>query len=470
MQVIIAGCGRVGSQLALLLSQEGHNVVVIDRDPNAFKRLEMSFNGVTLTGMAFDEALLREAGIEGAGAFAAITNYDNTNLMAAEIASGIFGVPLVTARVYNPDKEMTYRTMGIDYICGSTVLAEIFHRAVIAGGSMVHADWGGGLQVLEVEIGPDREGLAIKDLRSPGSGRLLALMRGERPVFFSRDTQLTQGDRLVLAAETSDRAFMDKIMPVGLRRSLPGRDAGKDAMPESRRSRQGWRVIVAGCGRVGAQLSEMLSLDGFQVTVIDRDRGAFDRLSKSFQGDALAGVAFDLDTLEEAGIGDADVFAATTNYDNTNLMAAEVARSIYGTRNVFARLYNPDKEQTFQALDIDYICGTTILAEQFMQRIASDRMKILAWTANNRVLLVEFTCPARFAAKPVGKLEREELLRVGLVSHQGRTEVATKATTMYRGDKIVAAVLAGRLHRVRRMMETGWTLGMKARRAGSAAY
>lgn len=455
--------------MALLLSNEGHNVVIIDRDAEAFHRLGMSFNGVTLTGMAFDEALLKEAGIESAGAFIAITNYDNTNLMAAEIAAGIFGVPLVTARVYNPDKEPTYRTMGIDYICGSTVLAEIFHRAVTAGGIMVHADWGGGLQVLEVEVGPEKEGVPVSDLRSPGKGRLLALMRGERPVFFSRDTRLARGDRLVLAAETSDRRYVEKVMPAGLRRSQQRGSTGGAAAAETSRGRQGWRVIVAGCGRVGAQLSEMLSLDGFQVTVIDRDRNAFERLSKTFQGEALEGVAFDLETLEKAGIREADVFAATTNYDNTNLMAAEVARRIYGVRNVFARLYNPDKEQTFQALDIDYICGTIILAEQFMQRIVKDRMKTLAWTANNNVLLVEFACPPRFSAKQVSKLEREELLRVGLVSHQGQAVVATKGTMMHRGDSIVAAVIAGRETRVRRMVGGGRAFGTKAKREGAAA-
>ncbi|RJP32591.1 MAG: TrkA family potassium uptake protein [Actinobacteria bacterium] len=153
------------------------------------------------------------------------------------------------------------------------------------------------------------------------------------------------------------------------------------------------QVIIAGCGRVGSQLALLLSSEGHNVVVIDRDPQAFHRLEMSFNGATLTGVAFDLDVLEEAGIRDADVFAALTNYDNTNLMAAEVARGIYGVENVAARLYNPDKEKTFQALDIDYICGTTILAEQFMQRIVRDRLKVLAWTANNRVLLVEFACP-----------------------------------------------------------------------------
>ena len=469
MQVIIAGCGRVGSQLALLLSNEGHNVVIIDRDAQAFHRLGMSFNGVTLTGIAFDEALLKEAGIESTDAFVAITNYDNTNLMAAEVAASIFGVPMVTARVYNPDKEATYRTMGIDYICGSTVLAEIFHRAVTARGTLVHADFGGGLQVLEVEVGADREGMAVSDLRSPGDGRLLALKRGGLPVFFSRDTRLARGDRLILAAETSNRRYMEKIMAAGLGRPMRSGVAGGPAAVETRRGRQGWRVIVAGCGRVGAQLSEMLSLDGFQVTVIDKGRNSFDRLSKTFQGEAHEGVAFDLETLERAGIEEADVFAALTNYDNTNLMAAEVARSIYDTGKVFARLFNPDKDKTFQALDIDYICGTVILAEQFMQRLVSDRMKILAWAANNQVLLAEFECPHRFSGKQVSKLEREELLRVGLVSHQGRTAVATKGTTMHRGDRIIAAVLAGRERRVRRMVEGGQAFRIRAKREGMAA-
>ena len=452
MQVIIAGCGRVGSQLALFLSHEGHNVVVIDKDPKAFQRLEMSFNGATLTGMAFDEGLLQEAGIKDADAFAALTNYDNTNLMAAEIATGIFGVPRVTARVYNPDKELTYRTMGIDYIIGSTMMAEIFHRAVTAGGVMQHVDRGGGLQVVEVETGPENEGLKVSDLRSPGIGRLMVMMRAERPVYFSRDIRFLSGDRLVLAVDASERTYLERIAPTGLRRFRLRGDRGERGSAESRGGRKEWRVIVAGCGRVGAQLSEMLSLDGFHVAVIDRDGNAYKRLSKSFQGEVLTGMAFDLGTLEDAGIEEADVFASLTNYDNTNLMAAEVARGIFGVGKVISRLYNPDKEQTFQALDIEYICGTTVLAEQFMQKIAGQRLNILAWTANNRVLLVEFDCPGRFGGKPVRKLEREEMLRVGLVTHEGRTEVATQGTVLHKGDKVVAAVLAQRLQKVRRMV------------------
>jgi trk system potassium uptake protein TrkA len=375
--------------------------------------------------------------------------------MAAEIAAGIFGVPQVTARVYNPDKEATYRTMGIDYICGSTVMAEIFHRAVTAGGVMLQADRGGGLQVLEVEVGEETEGSKVSDLRSHGKSRLMAMMRGERPVFFSRDTRLLLGDRLLLAVDLSDRSYIERLVPAALRRFRQRGDVREAGLEEGAKGKGEWRVIVAGCGRVGAQLSEMLSLDGFHVRVIDRDPGAFGRLSKSFQGDVFSGMAFDLDMLEQAGIQEADVFAALTNYDNTNLMAAEVARKIYGVGKVISRLYNPDKEQTFQALDIDYVCGTTVLAEQFMQRIVRKRLNILAWTANNRVLLVEFECPGRFNGKPVSKLEGEELLRIGMVGNEKGTEIATHETILHRGDKLVAAVLAGRLNKVIKIAEPG---------------
>ncbi len=448
MRAVIAGCGRVGSQVAQALSLEGHNVVVIDRDPRAFERLGVSFNGETMAGIAFDEKLLRQAGIEEADAFAALTNYDNTNLMAAEIAAGIFGVPRVTARVYNPDKELTYRTMGIDYICGSTIIADIFHRFVTAGGMMTHADWPGGVRVVELEAGSAVGGLDIKGLRAPGAARLMALVRGDKPLFFSRDTRILPGDHLIMAVNAGDRAYLERIAPLTREAGAPG------ARPF--RARGSWRVIVAGCGRVGAQLSEILSLDGYRVTVIDRDRGSFERLSKSFQGDVVKGYAFDLDVLERAGIGKADVFAALTNYDNTNLMAAEVARRIFGVERVVSRLYNPDKEKTFQALDINYLCGTTILAERFMQRMVPDRLSIIAWTANNRVLVTEFSCPARLAGRTVGWLEREELLRVGLIGRGGAMRPADREEALEEGDRVVAAVLAERVNRVRKMTGEGW--------------
>ncbi|MFA5338299.1 MAG: NAD-binding protein [Candidatus Omnitrophota bacterium] len=98
MYVIIVGCGRVGSELAKLLSNEGHDVVVIDKSPSSFDRLGGTFNGITLVGNGFDQDLLKSAGIEKADAFCTVTNGDNTNLISAQVAKKIFNVPKVIAR------------------------------------------------------------------------------------------------------------------------------------------------------------------------------------------------------------------------------------------------------------------------------------------------------------------------------------------------------------------------------------
>ena len=122
MKVVILGCGRVGSTLALMLDAEGHQVSVIDKDPDAFRRLGEHFRGQTVTGLGIDVEVLREAGIEGADAFLAVTNGDNSNIMASQIAKTIFGVPKVLARIYDPLRAQVYRELGIETV-SATVLA-----------------------------------------------------------------------------------------------------------------------------------------------------------------------------------------------------------------------------------------------------------------------------------------------------------------------------------------------------------
>lgn len=118
MKVIILGCGRQGAYLAQRLEKQGHEVTVIDRNSDSFRRLGPDFHGTMLLGVGIDEDVLRRAGIESADAFVAVTNGDNTNAMATEIARLVFKVPKVIARLYDPMREETYRTMGlVETVC-----------------------------------------------------------------------------------------------------------------------------------------------------------------------------------------------------------------------------------------------------------------------------------------------------------------------------------------------------------------
>jgi trk system potassium uptake protein TrkA len=124
MRVIIVGCGRVGSTLARQLGESGHGVTIIDLNQEAFLRLGSDFQGTTLLGTGIDEDVLRKAGIESADAFVAVTNRDNTNAMASQIAKEIFHVRRVIARLYDPIREEIYQTLGLDTVSPTRIGVE----------------------------------------------------------------------------------------------------------------------------------------------------------------------------------------------------------------------------------------------------------------------------------------------------------------------------------------------------------
>ncbi|MBM3166675.1 MAG: TrkA family potassium uptake protein [Chloroflexi bacterium] len=131
MNVLIMGCGRVGAQLASLLDAEGHKVTVLDVDAHSFRRLPPTFGGVALVGDGTSEDLLKEAGIEEADAFVAVTQGDNRNVMAAQIAKQIFDVPKVVCRIYDPLRKDIYESLGLEAISPTTVFAELLKEKLL---------------------------------------------------------------------------------------------------------------------------------------------------------------------------------------------------------------------------------------------------------------------------------------------------------------------------------------------------
>ncbi len=125
MKVVIMGCGRVGAQLAALLDGEGHNVTVLDVEPYSFRRLPSGFGGTALAGDGTDEDMLRKAGIEEADVFVAVTQGDNRNVLAAQIAKYMFNVPKVVCRIYDPIRQELYSSLGLEAISPTTMGARV---------------------------------------------------------------------------------------------------------------------------------------------------------------------------------------------------------------------------------------------------------------------------------------------------------------------------------------------------------
>jgi len=124
MRIIVIGCGRVGAYLARRFQEDGHQVTVVDKDNAAFARLGPGFAGDMVTGTGIDEDVLRRAGVEKAAILIAVTNGDNTNVMAAQVAKEIFGVPRVICRIYDHLRDEVYRELGLETICPTLLSAD----------------------------------------------------------------------------------------------------------------------------------------------------------------------------------------------------------------------------------------------------------------------------------------------------------------------------------------------------------
>jgi len=197
MYIVIVGCGRVGSELAKLLSGEGHNVVVIDHAQSSFSRLGNTFNGLTLVGNGFSLDLLRQAGIEKADAFCAVTNGDNTNLISAQVARKIFNVPKVMARVYDPRRANIYTALGLDILSGTILIASMIRDKIVESRFSSYLIESKDLGVLEIEVKDDLVGKTVADINVPGEFMVVALHRVEGVVIPDLKTAVRKKDSLL---------------------------------------------------------------------------------------------------------------------------------------------------------------------------------------------------------------------------------------------------------------------------------
>ena len=135
MKIVIMGCGRVGARLAELLEAEGHNITMLDTDSYSFRRLSPTFGGTALLGSGVDEEILKKAGIAETDIFIALTQGDNRNAMAAQIAKHTFKVPRAICRIYDPLRAEMYRTLGLEILSPTTIFAQLLKEQVAGKGT-----------------------------------------------------------------------------------------------------------------------------------------------------------------------------------------------------------------------------------------------------------------------------------------------------------------------------------------------
>ena len=191
-----------------------------------------------------------------------------------------------------------------------------------------------------------------------------------------------------------------------------------------------------GCGRVGSTLAKELEIAGHSVAIIDQDREAFRRLGADFKGQTVAGVGFDRDTLIDAGIERAEAFAAVSNGDNSNIIAARVARETYGISNVVARIYDPGRAEIYQRLGIPTVATVLWTTDQILRRLNPDGSRSEWRDASGVVKLCEMHIDKAWFGRTIALIESNTPSRVAFITRLGEGMIPNEHTVLQEGDLV----------------------------------
>lgn len=208
-----------------------------------------------------------------------------------------------------------------------------------------------------------------------------------------------------------------------------------------------------GCGRVGASLARSLEGMGHDVAVVDQNPASFQRLGSDFTGRRVAGVGFDRDTLGKAGIEDAHALAAVSSGDNSNILAARVARETFGVQHVVARIYDPDRAQVYQRLGIPTVATVRWTADQMLRRLLPQGLASEMADASGKIVIAEMAVDESWVGVSLTRVEELTGARVAYVTRLGEGMLPGRQTVHQEGDLLHLVIERPRLDEVERILD-----------------
>jgi trk system potassium uptake protein TrkA len=194
--------------------------------------------------------------------------------------------------------------------------------------------------------------------------------------------------------------------------------------------------VIMGCGRVGASLARAIERAGHDVAVVDQDETAFRRLGASFEGERVVGIGFDRETLRRAGIEDAYAFAAVSSGDNSNILAARVAREKFGVENVVARIYDPGRAEIYQRLGIPTVATVKWTSDQVLRRLLPQGHVPEYTDPSGRLALAEMPVNPAWVGRRIGELESASHGRIAYLTRLGEGLIPGPDTVYQEGDLV----------------------------------
>jgi trk system potassium uptake protein len=207
-------------------------------------------------------------------------------------------------------------------------------------------------------------------------------------------------------------------------------------------------IVIMGCGRVGSTIAHILEDQGHSVAVIDQEAEAFRKLRSGFKGSKITGTGFNREILIEAGIEHADAFAAVSSGDNSNVIAARVARESFSVQNVVARIYDPRRAEVYQRLGIPTVATVRWTADQMLRRLLPEGSEPLWRDPTGTVVLAEIACSDAWLGEKVQSLEESARTRIAFISRLGEAMLPGPGTVLQEGDVLHVIAQEGDVDRI----------------------
>lgn len=207
-------------------------------------------------------------------------------------------------------------------------------------------------------------------------------------------------------------------------------------------------IVILGCGRVGSLVALELEKNGHSVAVIDQESNAFKRLGKDFKGLMVTGIGFDRDRLIESGIQNADAFIAVSSGDNSNILAARVARETFGVQNVIARIYDPRRAEVYERLGIPTVATVAWTSDQILRHVAPIGPAEDWHDPSGSVTLAEISYHDSWIGKPIFKIESEANCDISIISRFGKALLPDHQTVLQDGDIMHVLAMTNDLHAI----------------------
>lgn len=384
MQIVIIGMGEVGKHLASMLTDENHDVTIIDSDPEILEAAEDRIDVRAVKGNGASVGTLREAEANKADLVAAVTNDDEANIVASLQAREL-GAQTIIARVdsheYLPGWQGAYHgILGIDLVISPRILAAIqIQKLIRSFGAINVADFADDrVQMVQLPIGSnDICNIPLKDLETPSGMLIAAILRGESLLIPSGLDMILPQDEIFIIGKTDRIEIAEQYF---------GKTRGGGARS----------AVILGGGEIGFAVARSLEKRKIDVRIIEWNPRVCEYLSESLaEATIINGDGTNLELLEEEKIGDADVFVAASKRDEVNLMAGLLARKL-GVQKTIALVHRPDYIRIYEHLGLDAtISPRRFASDQILKYVRAGRVVSVSEIADGKGEILEFVAPRK---------------------------------------------------------------------------